>query len=175
GPTTSSPRTSASASSSSRTRIRSPRPASRSPSPRRSPACRPRWPRPSTRWPSPRATGPHPSWPASLPAVTVPSSSTAVPLTKPRTGRPRGRNPAADGTTLRASLPDHELVPTASETRAGPHRGTLLALAILLGFDVLFLVGAAPRIAAPFGDSHDGRNGAAWALASRAIRHQGII
>ncbi len=48
-----------------------------------------------------------------------------------------------------------------------------LAVVLLALFTLVFVVQAAPRIAAPFGDSHDGRNGATWALASRAIRDDG--
>ena len=46
------------------------------------------------------------------------------------------------------------------------------ALALLV---VVFLAQAWPRIDAPFGDSHDGQNGATWGLASRAIRDSGIV
>ena len=50
-----------------------------------------------------------------------------------------------------------------------------LALALLLIFASVFLLQAAPRIAAPFGDSHDGENGAVWGFASRAIRNDGFF
>ena len=79
------------------------------------------------------------------------------------------------GTTVRGDLPGREPPPDRSTARREPHRGRALSLTILIGFSVLFLVGAAPRITEPFGDSHDGRNGAAWGLGSRAIREQGII
>ena len=38
-----------------------------------------------------------------------------------------------------------------------------------------FLALAAPRIAAPFGDSDEGINGAVWGLDSRALRERGPI
>jgi hypothetical protein len=48
-----------------------------------------------------------------------------------------------------------------------------VSIVLLALFALVFLVQAAPRITAPFGDSHDGRNGGTWALASRAIREDG--
>ena len=50
-----------------------------------------------------------------------------------------------------------------------------LAIALLIGLSIVFLVQAAPRLNAPFGDSHDGENGAVWGLASRAIHDDGFV
>ncbi len=44
---------------------------------------------------------------------------------------------------------------------------------VLILFAVAFLVQAWPRISAPFGDSHDGRNGGTWAVAAAVIRDEG--
>jgi hypothetical protein len=37
-----------------------------------------------------------------------------------------------------------------------------------------FLLHSSPWLAAPFGESHDGRNAAVWAMASRSIRDEGV-
>lgn len=42
-------------------------------------------------------------------------------------------------------------------------------------FIVAFALQLLPRITAPFGDSHDGRNGGVWGMAARAIRHDGLM
>jgi hypothetical protein len=46
-------------------------------------------------------------------------------------------------------------------------------LVVLLA--VAFLVNASPWLAAGFGESHDGRNAAVWASASRAVREEGVV
>ncbi|MES4792128.1 MAG: hypothetical protein C4321_03345 [Chloroflexota bacterium] len=49
------------------------------------------------------------------------------------------------------------------------------ALALLACFAVVFILQLGPRITAPFGDSHDGRNGGVWGMAARAVRTHGIV
>jgi hypothetical protein len=46
---------------------------------------------------------------------------------------------------------------------------------MLVLFAVFFLARAWPQIVGPFGDSHDGRNGSTWSLASRAVRDDGLL
>lgn len=53
--------------------------------------------------------------------------------------------------------------------------GRRLAWVLLAVFAIAFLTQAAPRISAPFGDSHDGRNGAVWGLLGRALREDGVV
>lgn len=58
-----------------------------------------------------------------------------------------------------------------------PHRGARPARVLGLVVAVLavaFVAHAARWVAAPLGDSHDGRNGAAWALAARSLRDDPI-
>lgn len=54
-------------------------------------------------------------------------------------------------------------------------RQRVAAVAILGVFAAVFLAVALPRAAAPFGDSHDGRNAAQWALGTAAIREEGVV
>jgi hypothetical protein len=63
----------------------------------------------------------------------------------------------------------------AADRRASLLDSRLLALSLLAVFAFVFLVQAAPRIVAPFGDSHDGENGTVWGFASRAIREDGFV
>lgn len=46
---------------------------------------------------------------------------------------------------------------------------------LLAVLSIVFVVDGAVRIGAPFGDSHDGRNGATWALGSRTLRELGWV
>jgi hypothetical protein len=50
-----------------------------------------------------------------------------------------------------------------------------LAPVVLALVAVWFLAASAPRLAGPFGLSHDGYNGATWGLGSRALREEGIV
>jgi hypothetical protein len=69
---------------------------------------------------------------------------------------------AAVVTARLGSVPGHRRHVTAA--------GILLALAALL-----FLGNAARTVAAPFGDSHDGRNAAVWASGSNYLREEGPL
>lgn len=60
----------------------------------------------------------------------------------------------------------------ATEPGTREHR---LAWAMLAVFTAVFVLQAAPRISARFGDSHDGRNGGVWGMSGRAIRSDGLV
>jgi hypothetical protein len=66
-----------------------------------------------------------------------------------------------------------DLVPAVATPRRDVSRG--VAVAVLTFVVVVFLAQAAPRISAPFGESHEGRNSAVWALGSRAMREDGLL
>src|SRR5688500_10444119 len=60
--------------------------------------------------------------------------------------------------------------------RIGPRdisRGA--AVALLLVIVAVFLAQGSARLTAPFGESHDGRNGATWASGSRSLREHGVL
>lgn len=58
---------------------------------------------------------------------------------------------------------------------ADGRRGLGVMVALVLLACLLFLGYGARMIVAPFGDSHDGRNGGLWAVASRALREDGPV
>jgi hypothetical protein len=58
---------------------------------------------------------------------------------------------------------------------ARPDRRRLLPLLLVVVLAVAFLVNASPWLGARFGETHDGRNAAAWGLASHALRTEGPI
>jgi hypothetical protein len=62
-----------------------------------------------------------------------------------------------------------------TERRRRGKGGRGVAPLLLAGFMAVFVVLAWGRIAAPFGDSHDGRNAAVWATGSRALRTHGPV
>ncbi|MFN8036506.1 MAG: hypothetical protein U0V73_11275 [Acidimicrobiia bacterium] len=62
--------------------------------------------------------------------------------------------------------------PTTTAPTAATRYGPWL---LLSAFALVFVVQGAARITMPFGNSHDGRNGAVWGLESRAIREQGPL
>lgn len=65
-------------------------------------------------------------------------------------------------------------IATSGHAPFGPRSGSI-AIVLLVLFGAFFVVRAWPQIEAPFGDSHDGRNAGTWALASRALRDDGVI
>lgn len=56
-----------------------------------------------------------------------------------------------------------------------PWRGWIAVVVVLAAIGVGFLIYAAPQLGAPFGESHDGLNGAVWANGSRQLRDVGPI
>ncbi len=86
---------------------------------------------------------------------------------------------ADEGVDREASDPSAPGVGT-TEPDQGERRGrrsraggrAALALVAVLG--IAFLVHASPWLAAPFGESHDGRNAAVWGLASQALIHDPV-
>ena len=57
-----------------------------------------------------------------------------------------------------------------------PGRGERrIAAGLLLLALILFLAHLAPRLNAPFGDSHDGRNAGVWAAGARSLREHGPV
>ncbi|HVL06274.1 MAG TPA: hypothetical protein VM388_09805 [Acidimicrobiales bacterium] len=69
-------------------------------------------------------------------------------------------------------VPSHVL-PRLHRTERVPAPRLLVVLVLLAG--VLFLGYGSQTIAAPFGDSHDGRNAGVWVAAGRAIRESGPL
>lgn len=63
--------------------------------------------------------------------------------------------------------------PLAPQTAADRRR--LLPLLLVVVLAVAFLANASPWLGARFGETHDGRNAAAWGLAARALRTDGPI
>lgn len=61
------------------------------------------------------------------------------------------------------------------EGRVGVRRGPVALWLLVLLAAGLFLGHGSRTIAAPFGDSHDGRNGGVWAAGSRSLRESGPI
>lgn len=59
--------------------------------------------------------------------------------------------------------------------RLAPRPATTLSALALAAIALVFLLDAAPRIGLPFGNSHDGRNGAMWATGARAVVEQGPV
>ena len=52
----------------------------------------------------------------------------------------------------------------------------MVAVAVVLAaVGIGFLIYAAPQLGAPFGESHDGLNGATWANGSRYLRDVGPV
>jgi hypothetical protein len=68
-----------------------------------------------------------------------------------------------------------ELVAQRASSPSTTRRSRLIAVVVVVVAAIVFLVDAAPRIAAPFGNSHDGMNGAMWASGAEAITDQGPI
>jgi 4-amino-4-deoxy-L-arabinose transferase-like glycosyltransferase len=56
-----------------------------------------------------------------------------------------------------------------------PSRGWIAVAVVLAAIGLGFLIYAAPQLGAPFGESHDGLNGAVWANGSRQLRDVGPI
>lgn len=56
-----------------------------------------------------------------------------------------------------------------------PWRGWIAVVVVFAAIGVGFLIYAAPQLGAPFGESHDGLNGAVWANGSRQLRDVGPI
>lgn len=68
--------------------------------------------------------------------------------------------------------------PAVDDASLGPDLRPLrrsVAYALLGVAAIVFLLSASRTIAAPFGDSHDGRNGGVWAAGSRSLREEGPI
>ncbi len=63
----------------------------------------------------------------------------------------------------------------AAQVKTGRARRPTVGLALVVLAVALFLVHGSRTIAAPFGDSHDGRNAGVWAAGSRALREHGPI
>jgi hypothetical protein len=61
------------------------------------------------------------------------------------------------------------------DERPRPARRRQHGVLLLVLAAVLFLAYGWRMVAAPFGDSHDGRNAAVWAAGSQAIRHEGLV
>ena len=56
-----------------------------------------------------------------------------------------------------------------------PGRPSLALLLALLAVGAVFVLHSTSWLAAPFGESHDGRNAAVWGMASRSIRDEGVV
>ncbi len=76
--------------------------------------------------------------------------------------------------TAGTALAEHALAPTRPVTGSGC-RLRLVAAAAVVVFAAGFLLVGHHRLTMPFGDSHDGRNGAQWGLGSRALRTEGPL
>jgi hypothetical protein len=80
------------------------------------------------------------------------------------------------GAVRHGSGPQHAPAPEwTPPPRLAPRPATTASALALVAIALVFLLDAAPRIGQPFGNSHDGRNGAMWATGARAVVEDGPI